>query len=342
MKFWQSADAALDAAEVDTIGMASEKSAEDEILALNQRLAIAEAALESERDQRREAEARAESFKAQATSLAKEFRASIAGVTTALGVAVEQLERSAHTMHDFARTTGSEIELARQEVEEASQRAQAIVRDADALHDSVTTVDIAWGFLARIGAEARATTQRSEATIGNLTQQSTGVGHVIGVISGISDQTRILALNATIEAARSGEAGRGFAVVANEVKQLADSVQSVTREATDLIKGIHTGTKETDLAVREVTAGMSRLIDSAEAIGVEVNEQMGQAKSIQASATGGAESVEKVARRCERVTKAAHHAFELSGEIESASVHLHSVVDELENVTEKFLTRLSS
>ncbi|OAN55208.1 chemotaxis protein [Paramagnetospirillum marisnigri] len=51
----------------------------------------------------------------------------------------------------------------------------------------------------------------------------------IRLIKQVTGTTRILSLNALIEATRAGEVGRGFAVVANEVKNVSNSINTITQ-----------------------------------------------------------------------------------------------------------------
>ncbi|WP_313225177.1 methyl-accepting chemotaxis protein [Stutzerimonas nitrititolerans] len=100
-----------------------------------------------------------------------------------------------------------------------------------------------------------------------LNSQTVGIGQILDVIKGISEQTNLLALNAAIEAARAGEAGRGFAVVADEVRSLAHRTQTSAQEIHGMIEKLQVGARDSVSTMTESQRQSEASVDIANQAG---------------------------------------------------------------------------
>ncbi|MFM0213576.1 methyl-accepting chemotaxis protein [Paraburkholderia sediminicola] len=117
-------------------------------------------------------------------------------------------------------------------------------------------------------------------TMHDISDSSTKIADITGIIEGIAFQTNILALNAAVEAARAGEQGRGFAVVASEVRSLAQRSSSAAKEIKDLIANsvekIRDGSAlagEAGKTMADVTQAVARVTDIMSEIAAASIEQ---------------------------------------------------------------------
>ncbi|KWF97503.1 chemotaxis protein [Burkholderia diffusa] len=181
-----------------------------------------------------------------------------------------------------ARTEQQAVSL-QQAAASVEQLTATVRQNADNARDARTYAQGAAGIASK-GGDAM---QRVVETMSAISQSSTRISGIVGVIESIAFQTNILALNAAVEAARAGEQGRGFAVVATEVRGLAQRCASAAKEIRELIG--HSAQRVEDGSGLVALAGsaMNELVSAVE----RVNAIMGETSIAFDEQTAGIEQV---------------------------------------------------
>ena len=98
--------------------------------------------------------------------------------------------------------------------------------------------------------------QREEATRVNQVQ------HILSLIDGVAEQTRLLALNAAIEAERAGPTGRGLAAIAEDISRLAEDSTARSSEIRGVLEAVQAGRDVTGQALERASEQFTAALET--------------------------------------------------------------------------------
>jgi len=160
--------------------------------------------------------------------------------------------------------------------------------------------------------------------MGDITESSTKVSDIIGVIEQIAFQTNMLALNAAVEAARAGDQGRGFAVVAAEVRTLAQRSASAAKEIKTLIQDSREKVAHGAGLVNRSGQTLTEIVSSVK----KVNELIGEIDSASEQQASGIDQInDAVAQMDKNIQQNAAMVEEATAAAESMSDQARSMAE---------------
>jgi methyl-accepting chemotaxis protein len=170
-------------------------------------------------------------------------------------------------------------------------------------------------------------------------------------INSIAQQTKLLSLNATIEAANAGEFGKGFAVVAQEVKLLAQKIDSATNQISHQIEGIQTKANNAVSAMFDVTNVVNEIKNISHSIAASVEQQSAtikdiaqigsttssNAETITSDVSHWAEEMSRISNGFSTVENAASTSAKGVEDIDQSVKELQKLSEELTSTVEQFV-----
>lgn len=173
-----------------------------------------------------------------------------------------------------------------------------------------------------------------------LKQDADNITNIVSVIKDITFQTNLLALNASVEAARAGDAGRGFSVVAEEVRSLANSTQTSTKEIESTILTLQERMLKTVAAMEASQSQAKRTSKEAHSISValesiaqsvssvsDMNTEIATATEQQSAVTKEINrSINSINSSVKSITMAAQHTSKAGQKLGTVAEEINSVI----------------
>jgi ABC-type transporter Mla subunit MlaD len=189
---------------------------------------------------------------------------SISSSTTEISSTVEQHERTAAQQASAVNettTTMDELSASfKQSAEQARTASDGAGQVLVMVNDGVVNINEMLHGMTVLKERVEATASR----ILQLSEKTTRIESIAGVVSDFANETKMLAMNAAVEAVRAGEHGKGFSVVAMEIRKLAEQSKKSAEEISEVVSEIQKATNSTVMVTEESTKTVDKEMELAE------------------------------------------------------------------------------
>jgi hypothetical protein len=261
--------------------------------------------------------------------------------TARLSAAVQQMRETAVAQ---ARTidaqrislheTQTTVEEIRQTSHLASQKAQAVLEDAERAEDlgrtGLAALQLTLAGLDAIRSEVEEVAHR----LGALEERTHEVADIVEAVKDLADQSNLLAINASIEAARSGEEGQGFSVVASEMRNMADQSIRATLRIRQVLAAVGEEVRGTAGLSRRGQERVLAAVEQVRTSGEQLQELARIATDSGASARQIAASVGQQHHGVEQLTVALHDFARQMSEVLERLDQTQSAASSVQQVAE--------
>jgi len=235
-----------------------------------------------------------------------------------------QVTRTGNALQSLLDTIDFVSKDAERSAEATEDTTKAVNNGTEAMNKTLSTMQVIEKSVTNIGE-----------IVEELGQHSERIDTVVDLIDDIASRVNVLALNAAIEATKAGDFGKGFMVVANEIRTLAKSTATATKEVGELITTVQMDISKVEKVMSE---GLEKVQHSSEL----TDNAMKALSEIQDMVEIDKQRIQNIARAMIDMQNSSHQVGEAMENVATASEKNMLAVEQVNTLTKDMTDQLNN